>query len=95
MKVYLVDYIGMHCGMHYYNMHFAGFCLQFQDWIISVLSNYADKNTNKPFFLHQYKGCKLRKICCLLWNYLMLLGFVLRNRKSCFQFIWTYGAISH
>lgn len=90
MKIYLVDYIGMHCGMHYYNDAFCRVLSAIPGLDISVLSNYADKNTNKPFFLHQYKGCKLRKICCLLWNYLMLLGFVLRNRKSCFIYL-TYG----
>lgn len=90
MKIYLVDYIGVHCGMHYYSDAFSRVLSAIPGLDVSVLSNYAGENDNKPFFLHQYKGNKLRKICCLLWNYLMLFSFVLRNRKSCFIYL-TYG----
>lgn len=90
MKIYLVDYIGMHCGMHYYNDAFCRVLSAIPGLDVSVLSNYTGENNNNPFFLHQYKGNKFRKICCLLWNYLMLFCFVLRNRKSCFVYL-TYG----
>lgn len=90
MKIYLVDYIGVHCGMHYYNDAFRRVLSAIPGLEVSVLSNYACGNSGKPFFLNQYRGNKIRKICCLLWNYLTLLSFVLRNRKSCFVYL-TYG----
>ena len=40
MKVYLVDYIGMHCGMHYYNDAFCRVLSAIPGLDISVLSNY-------------------------------------------------------
>ena len=90
MKVYLVDYIGMHCGMHYYNDAFCRVLSAVPGLDVSVLSNYAGENDSRPFFLHQYKGNRLRKICCLLRNYLMLFCFVLRNKKACFVYL-AYG----
>ena len=87
MKVYLVDYIGMHCGMHYYNDAFCRVLSAVPGLDVSVLSNYAGENDGRPFFLHQYKGNRLRKICCLLRNYLMLFCFVLRNKKACFVYL--------
>ena len=90
MKVYLVDYIGMHCGMHYYNDAFCRVLSAVPGLDVSVLSNYAGENDGRPFFLHQYKGNRLRKICCLLRNYLMLFCFVLRNKKACFVYL-AYG----
>ena len=90
MKIYLVDYIGMHCGMHYYNDAFRRVLSAIPGTDISVLSNYACEDNGKPFFLHQYRGNKFRKISCLLRNYLTLLYFVLRNRRACFIYL-AYG----
>ena len=65
MKIYLVDYIGMHCGMHYYNDAFCRVLSAIPGLDISVLSNYADKNTNKPFCTNT-KGVNSVKyvVCC-------------------------------
>ena len=76
--------------MHYYNDAFCRVLSAVPGLDVSVLSNYAGENDGRPFFLHQYKGNRLRKICCLLRNYLMLFCFVLRNKKACFVYL-AYG----
>ena len=53
MKVYLVDYIGMHCGMHYYNDAFCRVLSAVPGLDVSVLSIYAGENAGRPFFLQQ------------------------------------------
>ena len=54
MKVYLVDYIGMHCGMHYYNDAFCRVLSAVPGLDVSVLSNYAGEND----------GCAKYVVCC-------------------------------
>lgn len=66
MKVYLVDYIGMHCGMHYYNDAFAGFCLQFRDWMFPYCRIMPVKTMAGPFFYTSTRetGCAKYVVCC-------------------------------
>lgn len=87
MKVYIIDYIGIHSGMRYYDEAFARLLSAIPDIECSILSNYACAPNEKPFFLHQFRGNMLRKICCLIWNYMALLFFVLRNRNACFVYL--------
>lgn len=56
MKVYLVDYIGMHCGMHYYNDAFCRVLSAVPGLDVSVLSNYAGENDGRPFFFTPVQG---------------------------------------
>ncbi len=81
----------MHCGMHYYNDAFCRVLSAVPGLDVSVLSNYAGENDGRPFFLHQYKGNRLRKICCLLRNYLMLFCFCPAKQKSLLRLSTAYG----
>lgn len=90
MKVYIVDYLGMHCGMHYYNDAFVKVLSDLPDFKINVLSNYGTQKGQRAFFYYQYHGCKSHKLGCLIRNYLLLLSFVLRHRNDCFIYL-TYG----
>ena len=56
MKVYLVDYIGMHCGMHYYNDAFCRVLSAVPGLDVAVLSNYAGENDGRPFFFTPLQG---------------------------------------
>lgn len=86
-KIYLVDYIGDHCGMHYYNQAFK-ITLK-QQVNVEILSNYpADRRS--PFFLNIYKGSKISGIFCIIINFIRLFFKVLSNRKSYFIYL-TYG----
>lgn len=66
MKVYLVDYIGMHCGMHYYNDAFCRVLSAVPGLDVSVLSNYAGENDSRPFFYTSTRetGCAKYVVCC-------------------------------
>lgn len=90
MKIFIVDYIGKHCGMHYYNEALKKTLLSIPDTEVVILSNYTDIETGRPFFLYQYRGSKMRKIAALFCNYIRLLFFVVRFRKDCFLYL-SYG----
>lgn len=90
MKIYLVDYIGVHCGMHYYNDAFGGVLSSIPGVEVCVLSNYSYGCNGQSFFVHQYKGSRFHKICSLLKNYWSLFRFVLRNKEACFIYL-SYG----
>ena len=90
MKIYIVDYLGTHCGMHYYNDAFEKVLLDIPDTQTHILSNYQTATSKKAFFHFQYRGNILRKIGCLILNYLTLFSFVLHHQKDCFIYL-TYG----
>lgn len=90
MDIYIVDYLGTHCGMHYYNDAFEKILLDIPGTQSHILSNYQTATNRKAFFHFQYRGNMLRKIGCLILNYLALFGFVLHHRKDCFIYL-TYG----
>ncbi|EKU89796.1 glycosyltransferase [Bacteroides oleiciplenus] len=90
MNIYIIDYLGVHCGMHYYNDAFAKILHDVPDTQIHILSNYKTEANKKPFFHFQYQGSIFHKIGCLISNYLILFNFVLRHRNSCLIYL-TYG----
>ncbi len=90
MNIYIVDYLGVHCGMHYYNEAFKKNLENISGVKVSILSNYPEKSVNQPFFVNQYKGTKIKKVACLLINLLRLSRFVHNHRKDCFIYL-TYG----
>lgn len=91
MKViYLVDYIGVHCGMHYYLEAFKQILSKIPNVKIKILSNYSDQTDINPFFCNQYKGCIINKGYALFSNLSKLLKFVRQNKEAIFIYL-TYG----
>ena len=90
MNIYIVDYLGVHCGMHYYNEAFKKNIGIIPEVKVSILSNYSERSGSPPFFVNQYKGTKIRKIGCLFLNLLRLSRFVHNHREDCFIYL-TYG----
>lgn len=88
--IYLVDYIGVHCGMHYYLEAFKKVLSDIPDTEAVVLSNYPDKTGSRPFFINHYKGGKLQKGLSLLRNLNRLRSFVKNNSHDIFIYL-TYG----
>lgn len=88
--VYLVDYIGIHCGMHYYLEAFKKVLLCIPEIEVKILSNYSDNSDEESFFYNQYKGSIFNKVYALLCNILKLKRFVKNNRDAIFIYL-TYG----
>ena len=61
MKVYLVDYIGIIT-----TTLFAGFCLQFRDWMFPYCRIMPVKTMAGPFFYTSTRetGCAKYVVCC-------------------------------
>lgn len=88
-KIYIVDYLGVHCGMHYYLEAFKKVLGCLKGYSIHILSNYSDSDT-KPFFVNQYKGNKIQKGIGLLRNLLKLKNFISHHKSDIFIYL-TYG----
>ncbi len=54
-KVYLIDYIGVHCGMHYYLEAFANRIREIDGVEPCIISNFSESG-DKPALLNQYNG---------------------------------------
>lgn len=89
-NIYLVDYLGIHCGMHYYLEAFKRVISNISDYKVSILSNYSDDKSEKPFFINQYKGNILKKGFSLILNLNKLRKFVNRHKNEVFIYL-TYG----
>lgn len=87
--IYIVDYIGIHCGMHYYLDAFKQILETIPDCNVKILSNYSDEN-EKPFFVNNYRGNIIDKIGRLILNYLKFWKF-LKSHKKDFIIYLTYG----
>jgi len=88
-KLYIVDHIGVHSGMHYYNSAFKNHLDKINDFNIKVLSNY-DKD-KKPFFYNFYVGNNILRAFLLLINYFRLL-FKLIVSKNSYFILLSYGS---
>ena len=89
MKIFIVDYLGIHCGMHYYLQSFKSLLLGRRDNNVEILSNFSDER-GRIFFRNQYSGNILSKIYSLIYNYITLRRFVKNNKNDCFIFL-SYG----
>lgn len=89
MIVYIIDYIGIHCGMHYYLDAFKKLINTPNNNVV-ILSNYS--NIDKPFLEHQYKGSYFNKIKSLIINYIRTNRFIKQNPDDMFIYL-TYGNI--
>lgn len=90
VTIYLVDYIGIHCGMHYYLEAFKRVLSDIPDTKIVVLSNYPERTGDKPFFVNQYKGSRIKKGLSLLRNLYRLKRFVKKDPYALYIYL-TYG----
>ncbi len=89
--IYLVDYIGNHCGMHYYLQAFKDTLQQIDNIEVSILSNYTTNGT-KPFFLNQYEGNSINKVFSLIKNFYRLRQFIGLHPNDTIVYL-TYGNI--
>ena len=89
-KIYILDYIGIHCGMHYYNAVFKELLAEIPNVSIEILSNYADGGRTKPFLKNFYLRNKLLGAIILFYDFLKL--FVKRLTEPKAEFIvLSYG----
>lgn len=89
-NIYLVDYLGIHCGMHYYLEAFKRVISGTPDYKVSILSNYSDDKSVRPFFINQYKGNIFKKGFALILNLNKLRRFVKKHKNNVFIYL-TYG----
>ncbi len=89
MNIYLVDYLGEHCGMHYYLDAFKKNLSVIPSTEVIILSNYPIDG-QQAFFLNQYKGSLIQKIKSLFINYYRFFRFVSLHKKDIVIFL-TYG----
>jgi glycosyltransferase involved in cell wall biosynthesis len=88
--IYIIDFIGIHSGMQYYDDAFAGELSRIPDVNVIVLSNYATKPLEKSFFKNFFVTGKLKGILRLLQGYLSLFGLIISKRKARFIYL-AYG----
>lgn len=89
--VYLVDFIGVHCGMHYYLDAFKQILESVEGVKVEIVSNYSDNN-EKPVLLNQYKGRKFNKMIAAARNLRRLSRFINRHKADRFIYL-TYGNV--
>lgn len=89
-KIYLVDPIGIHCGMDYYADSFRS-VIEKKGFCSAIISNYTSNNS-KPFFYNFYKGKTIEKILKLTLSCLKLFYKVLTDRNSVY-IVFSYGTI--
>lgn len=89
--IHLVDFIGEHCGMHYYLDAFKEILESIDGVKVGIVSNYTDTD-EAPVLLNQYKGKKLNKMISAARNLYRLSRFIKKHKED--QFIYlTYGNI--
>ncbi len=89
--IYLVDFIGVHCGMHYYLDAFKDILESIDGGRVGIVYNYS-LTEDKPVLLNQYKRHKLQKMFNALRNLRRLKKFISRHRTDKFIYL-TYGNI--
>lgn len=90
--VYIIDYLGIHCGMHYYCEAFRKVLSDVPGISVELLSNFPSEPGRMPFFVNQYKGNILQKGISLLRNLRRLRKFVSSHPDGLFVYL-TYGNI--
>lgn len=85
--IYLVDYLGIHCGIERYLEAFRNVLSDISGWQVKILSNYAGSEGERPFFLYQYKGSMWEKVMSLYKNFGRLNKFVKRHPDDVFIYV--------
>lgn len=88
-KVYLIDYIGVHCGMHYYLEAFANRIREIDGVEPCIISNFSESG-DKPALLNQYNGSTFKKVVSLLRNMSRIRKLARGNKDDVMVFL-TYG----
>ncbi len=89
MRIYLIDYIGEHCGMHYYMSSFKQVLKSIQGVDVEIISNFSCEN-KKPLLKNHYKGNKIKKVFALLFNYFVVNKFINRHLEDVIIYL-SYG----
>lgn len=89
--IYLVDFIGEHCGMHYYLEAFKRILESIEGVKVGIVSNFSDDG-NPAVLLNQYKGNKLSKMIATARNLRRLSRFISQHKDDRFIYL-TYGNI--
>lgn len=90
-RVYIVDYLGSHCGMHYYDEAFRQVLERVPGVEAAILSNFPTRGS-RPFFLDQYHCGKARGAVAMLRNAARLSALVKREPGAWYVFL-SYGNI--
>lgn len=90
-KIYIFDYIGDHCGMHYYNAAFKELLSKIPDIEIEILSNYSDGGKS-PFLKNFYKPNKVFGVFVLAYDIIKFLFKRIREPRNRF-IVLSYGNI--
>lgn len=88
--IFLIDYIGVHCGMHYYLDAFKKVLTPIPGVRVRIASNFCDADDEKPLLCHQYRGSKLNKGFSLLRNFNRVRRLVKKNPNAVFVYL-SYG----
>ena len=89
--IYLVDFIGVHCGMHYYLDAFKQILESIDGVKVGIVSNFTDSE-EAPVLLNHYKGNKFNKMFLALRNLHRLDRFIKNHKNDRFIYL-TYGNI--
>lgn len=89
--IYLVDYIGVHCGMHYYLDAFKRILESIEGVKVGIVSNFSD-NEEPPVLINHYKGNKFQKILKAVINLTRLNSFIKSHPNDRFIYL-TYGNV--
>lgn len=89
--VYLVDFIGVHCGMHYYLEAFKRILESIDGVKVGIVSNFSDTD-ERPILLNQYKGHKINKMISAARNLWKLRRFISSHKDDRFIYL-TYGNV--
>lgn len=88
-KIHIVDLIGIHCGMHYYDSALVEI-LRNKDFEVDILSNFKDRNAKKKFFPMIFGRNKFVSAILLFYSYWKLLLYVCFHRKDTYIYM-AYG----
>lgn len=86
-KIYIVDLIGTHCGMHYYHSSFRDILTK-GNYDITILSNYS--NNIPSFFPIIFKKNRLSSLFYLLIASIKFFFHVLKHRNKTYIYL-SYG----
>lgn len=89
--IHLVDLIGVHCGMHYYDVAFAE-VLRNNGFNVDIMSNYNDNKQQKSFFPMMFGRGKVLSIVLLIYSYWKFLFYLLFHRKEIYIYM-AYGEL--
>lgn len=89
MKIFIIDIIGKHSGMHYYDRSFKK-VLQKKYRSVEVISNYTESQGEKAILCNYYRGNIFAQIGGLIKSLIKYYSYILKNSKNCFIFL-SYG----